>query len=262
MKFDIFQVDAFCHQVFSGNPAAVVPLKTWLSDQLLQAIAAENNLAETAFYIPCESGFHIRWFTPTVEVDLCGHATLAAAYVLFEQFNYAKEKIIFASRSGPLSVTQSNNLFTLNFPEQKPQPCETPTAIIKALGLTPLRCLKNQDYIAVLENEKAVAEVEVNLSALKDLDLRGLIITAEGENSDFVSRFFAPNFGIDEDAVTGSAHTQLAPYWAQVLGKNTLTARQLSRRGGELYCELKDQRVLISGSAALYMQGSIHVAGD
>jgi len=225
----------------------------------MQAIAAENNLSETAFFVEHQDGYHIRWFTPTVEVDLCGHATLASAYVLLEELGYAGDTIVFHSRSGALKVYKEGDKFVLDFPKQMPLACATPKPIIHAFGSHVQTCLKHEDYIVVLNDEAAVHAVKPDLAILQQLDLRGVIITAKSQDYDFVSRFFAPNCGIDEDPVTGSSFTQLAPYWAEVLAKDKLTAKQVSKRGGEVWCELAGERVLIAGYASLYFKGLITI---
>ena len=257
MKLDIYQIDAFAEMQFEGNPAAVIPLEEWLPEPLMQAIAEENNLPETAFFVPSESGFHIRWFTPNKEVKLCGHATLASAHVLFNVLGCKEKVLSFESLSGPLYVSKTENLLTLNFPAQPPKACGTPALLVAGLGKEPLECLKHDDYVAVFENEKDVLSLTPNHEALKQLDLRGVIATAPSSEFDFVARFFAPKFGIPEDPVTGSAYTQLMPYWSCKLGRSQLRAKQVSNRGGKLLCELQGDRVLISGSAVTYMAGSI-----
>lgn len=259
MKLPLYQVDAFAKKAFEGNPAAICPLDTWLPDEVLLSIAEENNLSETAFYIPTDKGFHIRWFTPTTEVDLCGHATLAAAFVIFSELNYKQDQIIFESKSGPLTVARDNTLLVMDFPAQAPVICELPSEIKQAFSTKPIEVLKSEDYIIVVDNENDVLTAKPNLSLLNNIDLRGVIITARSNNYDFVSRFFAPKFGINEDPVTGSAHTQLVPYWAKQLNKNNLHAKQLSSRGGELYCENLGSRVTISGYAVKYLQGEIEI---
>ena len=260
MKLPLYQVDAFAKNAFEGNPAAICPLTEWLPDDMLLSIAEENNLSETAFFIEIKDGFHIRWFTPTTEIDLCGHATLAAAFVLFNFHNYKENKILFDSRSGILAVSKTETLLVMDFPAQPPTLCETPDVLEQALGIKPIECFKSEDYIAVLNKEEDVLNATPNLSLLKELDLRGLIITARSNSYDFVSRFFAPKCGIDEDPVTGSAHTQLIPYWAKELNKNKLHAKQLSNRGGELFCENFDNRVSIAGHAVKYLQGEIEIS--
>jgi len=259
MKLTIYHIDAFAKRSFEGNPAAVIPLNKWLSDGIMQAIAEENNLSETAFYVPSKEGFHIRWFTPNQEVKLCGHATLASAFVLFNILGHESESIKFDSLAGPLFITRANNLLTLDFPLQQPQKCEVPAEIIKGLGKTPSECLKNEDYVVVFEHQEDVANITPNHDYLKKLPLRGVIVTALSGEYDFVARFFAPKFGISEDPVTGSAYTQLTPYWAEKLRKKQLNAKQISSRGGEVFCELKGDRVLISGTAIKYLEGSIEI---
>lgn len=259
MKLAFYQVDAFAEQAFEGNPAAVVPLETWLDDKVMQAIAEENNLAETAFFVPTEIGFHIRWFTPTTEVNLCGHATLASAYVLFNILGFEAEEITFDSLSGPLTVTKKDELLTLNFPTQKPVQCEIPQALIDGLGLRPIECYKFEDYVAVFEREEDITNIVPNHSSLEQLDLRGVIVTAPSSHYDFVARFFAPKYGIPEDPVTGSAYTKLTPLWSEKLNKLKLNAKQLSARGGKVKCELKGERVLISGSAVKFMEATIEL---
>lgn len=261
MKLPIYQIDAFTDKLFCGNPAAVVPLTEWLSDETMLHVAAENNLAETAFYIPTESGFHIRWFTPTVEVDLCGHATLATAYVIFNIQGYEGQVIRFESRSGELIVECKEDWLTLNFPADHFQIAVPPPALMESLNSTTmLEVYKGKsDYLVVLESEEAVRDLDFDIIVLSTIPARGIIVTAAGNDVDFVSRFFAPQSGIDEDPVTGSAHTTLIPYWAEKLSKNKLTAKQLSKRGGYLKCELDGERVLIGGQAKLYLKGEIMV---
>ncbi|MDA2933940.1 PhzF family phenazine biosynthesis protein [Acidobacteria bacterium AH-259-D05] len=215
--------------------------------------------AETAFFVPNEGGFQIRWFTPTTEVNLCGHATLASAFILFEKLGWEQEVIRFESKSGNLPVCRSQDGLMLDFPSQPGIPCETPTALVKGLGRDPLEVLASEDYMAVFEREEDIVEIRPDLTALRQLDRRGVIATAKGEEVDFVGHFFAPNVGIDEDPVTGSAHCMLIPYWAEKLQRNRLSARQLSKRTGEVGCELQGNRVLISGNAVLYLEGMIHV---
>lgn len=259
MKLPIYQIDAFAEQPFEGNPAAVVPLNEWLPDATMQAISEENNLAETAFFVPTNNGFHIRWFTPSKEVKLCGHATLASAYVLFNILEYKQDEVVFSSLSGPLSVSKAHDLLTLNFPAQPPKACDTPPELSKGLGHQPKECLSHDDFLAVFENEEDIFAITPDHESLKKLGLRGVIATAPSEQYDFVVRFFAPKYGIPEDPVTGSAYTQLIPYWAKKLGKPNLRAKQVSARGGKLFCELQGDRVLISGSAVKYMEGIIDI---
>lgn len=257
MKLLIYQVDAFAEETFSGNPAAVVPLDEWLDDETMQKIAAENNLSETAFFIWEGDGYAIRWFTPTTEVDLCGHATLASAHVLFEYLEPGSEKVRFGSKSGVLIVTKTEEGISLDFPAQPPETLKITKAHEEALGFKPLEFLANEDYIAVMENEASVREYEPDFRKLGVFDKRGIIVTAKGDHDDFVCRFFAPNYGIDEDPVTGSAFTQLIPYWSEKLGKKTMQASQLSKRGGKVSCQNNGERVGIGGKAVLYLRGEI-----
>ena len=257
MKLQIYQIDAFAEKPFQGNPAAICPLDRWLPDEILQAIAEENNLAETAFFIARDGAYDLRWFTPTTEVDLCGHATLAAAHVVFDSQKENRNEIIFHTRSGRLRVSRNGDLLQLDFPTQEITPCYPPSPLVRGLGVTPVHCYKAMDYMAVFDDEKAIASISPDLTILSELDLRGVIITAPGASSDFVSRFFAPNFGINEDPVTGSAHCALTPYWADRLGKVDMKAIQLSKRTGYLRCSLANDRVLISGKAISFLKGEI-----
>jgi PhzF family phenazine biosynthesis protein len=261
MQYKIYQIDAFTSAIFSGNPAAVVPLDEWLPDQLLQNIAMENNLAETAFYLKDKNQYQIRWFTPKTEVDLCGHATLAAAHVLFNYENYAGDTIQFYShRSGQLTVTRQDELLTLNFPTDVFEKVELTTALTDGFDILPVEALKGKtDYVLVFNNESQVKNIQPNLPQIATLGGRGVIVTAKGDKVDFVSRFFAPQAGIDEDPVTGSAHTTLTPYWAKKLGKTEMTAIQLSERKGYLQCRFLGDRVEISGQAKLYMKGEMYI---
>jgi len=259
MEIPIYQIDAFTSRVFSGNPAAVCPLEAWLDEGLMQGIAQENNLSETAFFVPDGDGYHIRWFTPVAEVDLCGHATLASAFVLFEYLAPSKDQVTFHSRSGKLTVKKDKDLLAMDFPSRPPGPCKTPPALIKALGKAPLEVLAAEDYFVVFSNEQEIMDLEPDMSGLKKVDLRGVITTAPGDDVDFVSRFFAPKFGIDEDPVTGSAHCALTPYWSNRLKKKALRGRQVSRRGGELSCGDRGNRVIIAGRAVQYMKGIIRI---
>ena len=255
----IYQIDAFTSAVFGGNPAAVCPLEAWLPTETLQAIAAENNLSETAFFVPNGRGYKLRWFTPTIEVPLCGHATLASAFVIANTVKPGSEKMIFETASGPLTVTRKGAVYTLDFPAQPPEPFDDQGAVGEALGVQPQKVLKAVKMMAVLADEAAVREAQPHLARVKRLPANGLIVTAPGEACDFVSRYFAPHAGIPEDPVTGSAHCTLTPYWCERLGKARLTARQISARGGELTVELAGDRVLISGQAAPYLEGRIRV---
>jgi len=262
IKIDVYQIDAFARRAFEGNPAAVCPLDAWLPDAVMQSIAAENNLSETAFFVTDGDGFEIRWFTPTTEVDLCGHATLASAFVLFRIFDYAGDTVVFNSKSGPLPVSQDGDRFVLDFPAQSPQPCATPAAIVEAFGVTPLECLRAVDYVVILESAEQVTQADPDIDKLRSIDSRGVIISAAAQDYDFVARVFAPNAGIAEDPVTGSAYTQLVPHWAKKVGKTKFRARQVSERGGDLYCELVGERVLIAGTAVRFMQGQIQIEHD
>lgn len=253
----IYQVDAFTDKLFGGNPAAVCLLERWPDDdRILQNIARENNLSETAFLVKNHSGYDIRWFTPTVEVDLCGHATLAAAHVLFHIRNFSHREIQFNSRSGKLRAVNNGSALTLDFPADPPSPCKEDPGLLNSLGLSSGQIYQGKsDYMIVVENEDIVSSLAPDFKQLSKLDARGIIVTAPGYDVDFVSRFFAPAFGIDEDPVTGSAHCTMTPYWSQELGKTSLTAIQLSARRGHLQCELAGDRVKISGSAVTYLSG-------
>jgi PhzF family phenazine biosynthesis protein len=255
----IYQVDAFASAVFKGNPAAVCPLQEWLPDETLQAIALENNLAETAFFVKNGDRFHLRWFTPVAEVDLCGHATLASAFVLFEYLNQPGEMISFDTKSGELTVARNGELLTLDFPSRPPAPFHGDPGLVSAVGGNPTDILKARDVMLVYGSEAEVLALQPDMNALKKLDHFAFIATARGETSDFVSRFFAPAKGVPEDPVTGSAHTTLIPYWAARLGKTELFARQVSPRSGELYCKLVGDRVKIAGYAAPYLRGIISI---
>jgi len=261
MKIDIYKVDAFTDKLFGGNPAGVCILVDWLSDELMQNIAAENNLSETAFIVREEDRYQIRWFTPTIEVDLCGHATLASAFVLFEFIVKDQDEINFHSpRSGPLKVFKEDQKLFLDFPTDTLNTDDNFAAIEKAIGMIPLEVyLGKTDYVAVLENQKAIENIVPNFTEISKLKARGLIITAKGESVDFVSRFFAPQSGVDEDPVTGSAHTSLIPLWSKKLGKEKLTAAQVSKRGGSLECHYKRDRCFIGGNATLFLKGEIYI---
>lgn len=257
MKVKLYQVDAFTDKLFSGNPAAVCPLDEWLYDKTLQNIAAENNLSETAFFVKEDDKYHLRWMTPTVEVDLCGHATLASAYVLFEVMKKEKAKIVFESLSGELVVTKNNGLITLNFPARKPKQIEITSQHLNCINIEPKEVYFHTKTMFVLQNEDEVKKAVPNFEKIAKLDSDGLIITAAGNEVDFVSRYFAPHAGIPEDPVTGSAHTVLTPFWSERLKKKKLSARQVSSRGGSLFCEDLGDRVNISGKAVLYSVGEI-----
>lgn len=259
MQLDIYQVDAFSHHPFGGNPAAVCPLTEWLPDAQLQQIAAENNLSETAFFVPRGEFYELRWLTPEVEVDLCGHATLAAAWVLIHKLADAPQVLRFATRSGELRVTRNGDELAMDFPAKKPERCEPPHGMLSALGLESAELFGTDDYIVLVEDEAQVAALAPDFARLKGLPKRGIAVTAKSTRFDFVSRWFGPNVGVNEDPVTGSAHTSLAPFWAERLGKSQLSAEQGGQRKGQLRCELQGDRVIISGKAVLYMQGTIYL---
>lgn len=259
MNLKIYQVDAFTSELFKGNPAAVVPLKEWLDDETMQNIGLENNLSETAFFVEEKGHYHIRWFTPAIEVPLCGHATLASAFVIFNYLHPHLTKIYFRSKSGELIVSRENDLISLNFPANRPKPAEPPPPILQALASPPKEILFNDSYLAIFENEDTVRNMKLNIRALDNLNDAGLIISAPGNKVDFVSRFFIPAAGIDEDPVTGYAHTILTPYWSEKLNKKQLYALQKSKRSGELWLEDLGDRVKISGRAKLYMIGEIYL---
>jgi PhzF family phenazine biosynthesis protein len=261
LKIPLYQVDAFTSTLFAGNPAAVCVLESWLEEPLMQSIAAENNLSETAFLVREGEGYGLRWFTPTVEVALCGHATLASAFVLFELLGFTGERIAFSTtKSGVLTVGKRDGRLEMDFPSRPVNACHPPAGLAEALRVVPVEIHgSSEDLLVVLKNERAVREARPNFGALARIDCRGVAVTAKGEASDFVSRFFAPRVGINEDPVTGSAHCMLAPYWAQVLGKDQLHALQVSKRGGELWLTQAGERVTIAGQAVLYMEGGITV---
>ena len=259
MKLSLYQIDAFTSEVFKGNPAAVVPLDVWVADELMQQIAAENNLSETAFFVSEDDGYRLRWFTPVAEVDMCGHATLASAYVLFECLGYEKETIIFKTISGRLEVSKCSNGYTMDFPLQSLQVCDISKQIEAAFGIKPVATFASMDYVVVFEDEATVKSAKPNISLLKEFDLRGVCITAKGDDTDIVLRFFAPKIGVDEDPVTGSAMTQVIGYWADKLQKETLSVKQLSQRGGKAVCYLHGNRVVISGDAVKYLDGVFEV---
>lgn len=264
MRFLLYQIDAFTDRIFSGNPAAVIPLETWLPDELLQNIARENNLSETAFIVPSTKGdcdFNIRWFTPQVEINLCGHATLASAYVLFKILKFRRHEIKFGSQSGILKVIREGEIFVMDFPSWKPERIDDyPADLGEILGnVEIIGVYKNRDVLVELQDENAVRNCKPDFSRLKNYTGK-LIITAPGNEVDFVSRFFAPGVGIDEDPVTGSAHSQLIPFWCEKLGKNKMHALQLSERTGEIWCEQSNaERVQMSGSCVFYMKGEIEI---
>ncbi|MCE7990667.1 MAG: PhzF family phenazine biosynthesis protein [Roseivirga sp.] len=261
MQLDLYQIDAFTETIFSGNPACVVPLTHWLPDDLLLQITQENAVAETAFFIPGEDKIALRWFTPEIEMDLCGHATLATVHVLKSILDYPKDEMIFSTLSGDLRVRAKDGLYTMNFPSRKPVPANLPAVIEKSLSKQPKAVFKARDYVLVYENEEDIRNIIIDRQVLDqiNLDPGGVIVTAPGHQSDFVSRFFTPQASILEDPVTGSAHCSLIPYWAEQLGKTDMIAFQLSERGGQLTCQNKGDRVLISGNARTYATGVLNI---
>lgn len=259
MRIKQYQVDAFTTRLFGGNPAAVCPLDSWFNNDLLQSIAAENNLSETAFFVKTRTGFKLRWFTPVAEVNLCGHATLAAAHVIFEHLGYQEPAIHFETLSGLLTVERKGTSLVMDFPSTPPLSCAVPDALLAGLGRQPEEVLAADDYFVVFDSEDTVRTLKPDFVKLSALDLRGVVVTAPGEKVDFVSRFFAPKFGIPEDPVTGSAHCELTPYWSVKLGKQVLSARQISKRGGEIRCELKGNRVGLEGHAVTFMEADIFI---
>ncbi len=261
MNLKIYQIDAFTDKVFGGNPAAVIPLREWLPDNMMLKIAMENNLSETAFFVAGNDGFHIRWFTPSVEVDLCGHATLAASHVLFQHLGWSQSTLEFNSRRGKLTVSYENGIYLLDFPADVPEVVGADDNLLKCFDSKPSKILKGMaDYLMVFDDEEYVRHAKPNLSIIEKLEAEGVIITAPGAGKiDFVSRFFAPALGIPEDPVTGSAHTVLVPYWSTRLGKQRVNAQQVSQRGGELKCRLNRNRVEIGGKAVTFLVGEITV---
>ncbi|RYY98107.1 MAG: PhzF family phenazine biosynthesis protein [Chitinophagaceae bacterium] len=268
MKLPLYQVDAFAESVFKGNPAAVLPLQEWLEPALMQQIAMENNLSETVFFVKnedatggLEGSYHIRWFTPEYEIDLCGHATLASAYVIKNFLEPHVQEIHFTTeKAGLLKASAHEGLYTLDFPARMPEPCEAPKGLLESLGIsTAVEVLRSRDYFVVLPDEDAVRHVEPDYTIMKELDTIGVIVTAKGRDTDTASRCFYPGAGIPEDPVTGSAHCNIVPYWAQKLGVTKLHCRQLSPRGGDLWCSLDGDRVLMTGKCALFLQGEVHL---
>ncbi len=260
MKIPIYQVDAFTSNIFKGNPAAVCPLKEWLTDDLMQNIAMENNLSETAFFIEDKDFFHIRWFTPKAELDLAGHPTLATAHIILTEYYDNKKDIIFKTKiKDTLNVRLEKNIYVMDFPSRFPSKNNNIDVLEDALGKRPIETMAHRDLIAVYENEDAILSIQPNMDKLLKLDYPAVIITAPGKNVDFVSRNFAPKLGIPEDPVTGSAHCELIPYWSKKFNKTKMIAHQLSNRGGEIYCIDNDERVSIGGSAITFLKGEIFV---
>lgn len=267
MNLHVYHVDAFTNELFRGNPAAVVPLREWISEDLMQQIAMENNLSETAFFVPLYPGdsggadYHIRWFTPSLEIDLCGHATVAAAYVISECLKTGEKKIKFSTEKvGMLEVTVEEGWYLLDFPARMPEPVTAPALLYKALGVDAMEeVLISRDYFVVLDSEEAVRNLKPDMTLMRQLDAMGVVVTAKGDLVDAVSRCFYPKAGVDEDPVTGSAHCNVVPYWSRKLGKKQLVCRQISARGGELVCEDRGDRVVLGGQAILYMKGELFV---
>ena len=263
MHLRMYQVDAFATKVFSGNPAAVVPLRQWLDEAQLQSIAAENNLSETAFFTPKDDHYQLRWFTPTQEVRLCGHATLASAFIVFTVLEPSRASVTFHTRSGRVEVKRDKgDLLTMDFPKRLPKPCAAPAQLLNGLSHEPREVLatdEDTNFYAIYDNEPEVRSMRPNLPLLEQLHPYGVAVTATGDGADFVSRYFAPSYGVPEDPVTGSIHCALVPYWSKRLGKSQLHARQVSRRGGDLFCEDLPDRVLISGQAVKYFEGDIYI---
>ncbi len=262
MQLPIYQVDAFTDKLFGGNPAAVVPLNEWLPEELMQNIALENNLSETAFFVPTDNGYHIRWFTPVAEVALCGHATLATACVLFKRLNYSANVILFESKSGVLKVTNTGDLLELDFPVQPIAPASAPDLLVDGIGPIPMEIYRAaDDYVLVYAAQNDIENLQPDFGILKNVKARGIIVTAPAasEELDFVCRFFGPAVGVNEDPVTGSAFTKLVPYWAKRTGKLAFKAEQVSARRGKVLCKIHENRVLIAGSARIYLEGTITV---
>ncbi|OPJ59489.1 PhzF family phenazine biosynthesis protein [Clostridium chromiireducens] len=259
MKIKMYQVDAFTEEIFKGNPAAICILEEWIDENLMQNIASENNLSETAFCIIKDDICELRWFTPEEEIDLCGHATLATAYVIFEVLNYPKNSVKFETKSGILTVEKDGENITMEFPSREGIEVAITEQLIQGLGKEPKEVYKSRDLMAVYDNEQDIIDLQPNMEGLKLIDAFGIIVTAKGESSDFVSRYFAPLCGVPEDPVTGSAHCTLVPYWSKVLEQNKMIAHQLSRRGGLLVCEYTGEKVKISGKAKLFFKGEIFI---
>jgi len=259
MDIRFYHIDAFADRIFAGNPAGVCFLDAWIEDPILQSIAAENNLPETAFLVQADNHYELRWFTPKVEIDLCGHGTLASAFALFEYVNPKARQVAFQTKSGILTVQRQGNLLIMDFPTRRPDPCQPPAHLDEIMGISPSRTLRSRDLVVVYENEDHIRRLKPDLAGMAALDCFGVIATSPGKKSDFVSRFFAPGAGIPEDPVTGSAHCTLIPYWSEHLGKRELHAFQLSERGGELFCIDKGERVSIGGRAVAYLSGTIRI---
>ena len=261
MKIPIYQVDAFTSELFKGNPAAVCPLKEWLPDQIMQNIAMENNLSETAFFIEENNFFHIRWFTPKAELDLAGHPTLATAHILVNEFKKENNTFIFKTKIGDtLKVTINDNIYLMDFPSRPPEFVDDNNLLHDALGIKPIELLAHRDLIAVFENQNMIKSINPDLEKLKKLNYPSVVITAKGDDSDFVSRNFAPKLGIPEDPVTGSSHCELIPYWSRKLNQKEMVALQISERGGKIICTDMNDRVLIGGEAITFFKGEIELS--
>ena len=262
MEFSIYQVDAFSEETFGGNPAAIVPLDEWINDELMQKIAMENNLSETAFFVPTDKGYHLRWFTPSTEVPLCGHATLASAHVLYSELGYDKEDITFETLSGELNVVKKDDGYVLNFPAYQSEEIDIPEGLIDALGFKPSKFLNDANSIfalVVVDDEETVRNADPDHASLMTIEPGNFIVTSTAKDYDFISRVFVPEHGVPEDPVTGSAHCVSAPYWVKQLGKSELSARQVSARGGDVFCTLKGDRLDMFGKAKLYLKGTIYI---
>ena len=261
MEIDIFQIDAFTSELFKGNPACVIPLDDWLPDELLLNIAKENNVSETAFFVKKNNGFYLRWFTPEIEMDLCGHATLATAYCLKNHLDYRENQVTFDSMSGELIVKFNGDYIEMDFPHRKPINSQLPRNIMDSLSIKPNKVLKSRDYVLVYDDEEQIKNIEIDKELFDkiNLDPGGVVITSEGNESDFVSRYFIPQCSFFEDPVTGSTHCSLVPYWSEILKKTKLKSIQLSQRGGEMFCEDLGNRVIINGKAKTYMSGKIYI---
>jgi PhzF family phenazine biosynthesis protein len=259
MKLPIFQIDTFSDKVFRGNPACVVPLENWLKDEVLLKIAQENAVAETAFFVKRGRNFHLRWFTPDIEMDLCGHATLATAHCILSELKIVTKKVIFETLSGELEVSLNNGRYLMDLPRRDPTSASLPNEIKNALSIQPVKVLKARDYLLVYENQKNVEDIVIDRKIFDQININpgGVIVTAKGDSCDFVSRYFTPQATILEDPVTGSAHCTLTPYWSKILNKNIMNAQQVSERKGELLCEIKKDRVFVSGNAITYFKGHI-----
>lgn len=261
MKLELYQIDSFTEEIFRGNPACVVPLKNWLPDETLLKIARENAVAETAFFIDNGNALHLRWFTPEIEMDLCGHATLATAHCLVSHLNYQRSRIVFETQAGTLTVHIKDGIYYMDFPSRMPEPSALPDIITKSLNIQPKEVFKSRDYVLLYDSEEDIKNIVIERSVfdLINLDPGGVVVTAAGTDSDFVSRYFTPQSTILEDPVTGSAYCSLIPFWASRLGKNDLFSRQLSERQGQLYCENKNERVIVAGKARTYSQGHLWI---